>query len=202
MILAALILQAAAPQSAVDAERAFNAAAQAKGQWTAFREYAAADATMFVPQPLKAQAWLKDRRDPPRSIEWWPVESWVSCDGGMAVNTGGWKLPDGTVGFFSSVWRKEADGGWKWIVDSGDALKTARERPTEPKVVRAVCERIFVPGRKIDRINRTGFGLSEDTTLGWEWAVRPDGGRMFSVRLWNGQGLAEVIHDEIAAPGK
>ena len=35
MILAALILQAAAPQTAVDAERAFNAAAQARGQWTA-----------------------------------------------------------------------------------------------------------------------------------------------------------------------
>lgn len=202
MILAALILQAAAPQSAVDAERAFNAAAQAEGQWTAFREFAASDATMFVPQPVKAQEWLKGRKDPPRSVEWWPTESHVSCDGTLAVNTGGWKLHDGTVGFFSTVWRKEADGSWKWIVDGGDALKAARERLATPKVVRARCEGIYVPSGDNDRGKSTGIGWAADKSLTWRWSVGPDGGRQFSVFIRNGIGMRQVIDDKIAAPEK
>ena len=46
MILA-LLLAAAAPQTAIDAERAFVADAQTLGQWTAFRKYAADDAVMI-----------------------------------------------------------------------------------------------------------------------------------------------------------
>lgn len=204
MILAALILQAAAPQTAVDAERAFNAAAQARGQWTAFREFAASDATMFVPQPVKAQDWLKDRKDPPKSVEWWPTASYVSCDGKLAVNTGGWKRPDGLVGYFSTVWRKEADGGWKWIVDGGDALKEARPRPAEPIVVRATCG---PDGGSISSIAapadaKVGYGESPDATISWYWQVTPDGARHFNASIWNGEADTSVLTDDIAAPAK
>jgi hypothetical protein len=202
MILAALVLQAATPQSAVDAERAFNASAQAKGQWTAFREYAAADATMFVPQPINAQEWLKDRKDPAKSVEWWPIESYVSCDGTLAVNTGGWKLPNGEVGFFSTVWQRQADGGWKWIVDGGDGLKEARPRPAEPKVVRALCGGIYVPSGNNDRTNKVGFGMSKDTSLSWRWTVRADGSRDFAAYVWSPNDMTQVIHDVIPAPAK
>lgn len=205
MILAALVLQAAAPQTAVDAERAFNAAAQAKGQWTAFREFAAKDATMFVPQPINAQAWLKDRKDPPKSVEWWPTESWMSCDGNYAVYTGGWKLPNGAVGYFSTVWRKEADGSWKWVVDGGDALKTARERPAEPKMVKAACPP--PPGPMMSSILSTpgaklGDGGSQDGTIRWHWQVLPNGARSFSVSIWNGEDFTPALIDSIAAPAK
>ncbi len=54
---------------------------------------------MFVPQPVKAQDWLKDRKDPPIAVQWWPAESYVSCDGTAAVNTGPWVRPKG-VGLF------------------------------------------------------------------------------------------------------
>lgn len=204
MILAALVLQASAPQSAVDAERAFNAAAQAKGQWTAFREFAAPDATMFVPQPVKAQDWLKGRKDPPKSVEWWPTASWVSCDGTLAVNTGGWKRPDGTVGYFSTVWRREANGSWKWIVDGGDALNEARPRPAEPTVVRAVCG---PDGGSITSIAapadaKVGSGESSDATVSWYWSVMPDGARHFDVSIWNGEADTRVLTDDIAAPAK
>ncbi len=202
MILAALLLQAAAPQTALDAERAFNAAAQARGQWTAFREFAAEDATMFVPQPVKAQAWLKDRKDPPKSVEWWPTESYVSCDGKMAVNTGGWTLPDGTVGYFSTVWRKEANGSWKWIVDGGDVLKESRPRPAAPKVVQASCAS---PVGAISSIAapadaKVGDGESADETLSWHWEVTPDGARTFEVLVWDGENETSVLNDSIAAP--
>ncbi|NIJ66120.1 hypothetical protein FHR20_003082 [Sphingomonas leidyi] len=203
MILAALILQAAAPPSAVDAERAFNAAAQAKGQWTAFRAFAAEDATMFVPQPVQAQAWLKDRKDPPKSIEWWPIESHVSCDGKFAVNTGGWKLPEGRVGFFSTVWRREAEGGWKWTVDSGELLETARHRPAEPNLRRASCAgKPVQPPRFGYREGPSESGASPDGTLAWHWHVSSSGARRFLAWIWDGKALVQVIDDKIAASGK
>jgi hypothetical protein len=203
MILAALILQAAAPQGAVEAERAFNAAAQARGQWTAFREFAAADATMFVPQPVKAQAWLRDRKNPPRSVEWWPTESYVSCDGTLAVNTGGWRLPEGTVGYFSTVWRKQADGSWKWIVDGGDALATPRERPARPLVRQAVCTGT-PPALTITPFGKGGGdrGQSADDTLRWRWDIDATGARRMYAVLWNGMGYDRVVSDQIGAPGK
>ncbi|MEN2710398.1 hypothetical protein ACQKOH_19425 [Sphingomonas sp. NPDC092331] len=203
MILAALILQAAAPQSAVDAERAFNAAAQAKGQWTAFREYAAEGATMLVPQPVKAQDWLKDRKDPPRSITWWPTESYVSCDGNYAVNSGGVRWPGGKVGYFTTVWKRQVDGSWQWRLDHGDKLKSDRGRPVEPKLVRASCAPLpqpimssilSTPGAKL------GDGASSDGTIRWHWQVTPDGARIFTVWIWNGDAFEVCVSDGVAAP--
>ena len=194
--------------TALDAERAFAAEAQTLGQWTAFRKWAASDATMFVPQPINAQAWLKDRKDPPRAIDWWPTASYVSCDGSLAVNTGGWKRPDGAVGYFSTVWQRQQDGGWKWIVDGGDDLKVARKSLTQPKVAHASCEDkrrgaisavvtttgALKPGVKSD------IGGSDDQSLNWLWIVRLDGSRTFMSAYWNGLEMKQAITDKIAAP--
>ena len=109
-MLATILALAAASPTVIDAERAFAQMAQDKGQWTAFRATAAPDAVMFVPQPVKAQAWLKDKKDPPKAIRWQPTHAWVSCDDKTAVDTGNWQRPDGTVGFFTTIWQRQADG--------------------------------------------------------------------------------------------
>ena len=196
MILSALILQAAAPQSAIDAERAFNAAAQARGQWTAFREYAAKDAVMFVPEPVNAHTWLRERDNPPKSVEWWPTASYVSCSGKVAVNTGGWIRPNGSVGYFSTVWVQQPDGSWKWKLDSGAQLKAARPRPANPKVVRAACggkPEIDMGGCITD--DGAGCIAANDQTLQAHW-TRSAGKRTFSAAIWTGRGWKPVIDDE------
>jgi hypothetical protein len=196
-----LLMLAAADAPAmtpVEAERAFAADAKAIGQWTAFRKWSTDDAVMFVPQPTNAHEFLKDRKDPPRVIDWWPTASWISCDGTLAVNTGGWTRPDGSVGYFSTVWQRQPDGGWKWTVDGGDGLKKARPRG-EPKVVRASCkgiQPILVLGTPV------GEGGSADRSLFWKWAVKKDGSRRFQAYLWNGRDFRPVIDDKIAAPPK
>ncbi len=203
MILAALVLQAAAPDTAVDAERAFNAAAQAKGQWTAFREFAAPDAVMFVPQPINAQEWLKDRKDPPKSVEWWPTESYVSCSGKVAVNTGGWTRADGSVGYFSTVWIRRDDGSWKWQLDAGDTLPAARPRPAQPKVVRASCggkPEIDMGGCLSDDVSM-GCYAAKDQSLQVRW-TRTSGHRTLSVVIWNGRGWEEALNDIVSEPAE
>ena len=79
------------PSAVVAAEIAFNRLAQEKGQWTAFRETAAKDAVMFVPQMANAQAWLKGRKDPPASVKWQPEKVLMSCNGSIGVTTGPWQ---------------------------------------------------------------------------------------------------------------
>ena len=201
-MLAALLLAAAAPAvTAADAERAFAAAAQSDGQWTAFRRYATDDAVMFAPQVVKVQEFLKDRKDPPKAIDWWPTESYVSCDGSFAVNTGGWQRPDGAIGYFSTVWIKQPDGNWKWIVDGGDGLTTARPRPAMPAIHTASCS--GTPAKPPTIAYREGpsaAAASADGTVVYRWHVSSNGAREFWAAIWDGKALTTVIDDKIAAP--
>lgn len=182
----------------IEAERAFAADAQKLGQWTAFRKWAAADATMFVPQPTNAQAWLRDRQEPAHAVEWWPTASYVSCDGKVAVNTGGWRRADGSVGYFSTVWRREADGDWRWIVDGGDALIAPRPRPLHVPVVRGACQTDRVSYGPV--VAGQGNGGAIDGSLTWSWVVRADGSRVFLTAVKQGRRDRLVIENRIAAP--
>ena len=195
----ALLLAAAMPATAAEAERAFAADAQKDGQWTAFRRWSTPEAVMFFPQPAKAHERLKDAPDPPRSVEWTPASSFVSCDGALAANTGPWRN-GGANGFFSTVWVRQPAGDWKWIVDGGDGLTTARAWPTQPSVRKAACEGTPPKLEAVAVAGTTENGWSPDRTLNWEWAVATDGARRFTVRLWTGAVYETVIDDRIAAP--
>ena len=209
-MLIALTLAAAAPAltapaiSAIDAERAFAADAQAKGQWTAFKAWSAPDAMMFVPQPVNAHAFLKDRKNPPTAVFWWPGKSFVSCDGGYAVNTGPWVREWGkSVGFFTTVWRREGDN-WRWIYDGGDGLDAARGEGGDIRPVTATCSATSGarPPQPAVAGAKAAHGSSKDGTLNWSWSVAPDGARHFTATLWDGRAHKIVVDDKIAAPSQ
>src|SRR5690606_6301016 len=94
------------PGKVIAAELAFARAALEKGQWTAFAEFAADDAVMFVPQPVDAGEWLRKQRDPAQAVRWQPHQVWSSCDGTLAVTKGAWQRPDASVGYFTTVWQR------------------------------------------------------------------------------------------------
>ena len=197
-MLAALLLQAAVPDTALEAERAFNAMAQARGQWTAFRTFATPDAVMFNPQPEKVQELLKNAREPKIAVQWWPGESYVSCDGSVAVNTGPWVLPKAS-GYFTTVWQRQADGGYRWVYDGGDGLTNSLPLAEKPLVRRAKCHAGPLPQPAAVEGAKEGAGASADKSLQWHWTVWPDGRRVFTVMLWNGRGWQRVLHNKIAA---
>src|SRR5438309_4389081 len=119
--------------SVVDAERAYAAMAERKGQWTAFRATAAPGAILFVPDPADAADFLKDRKDPPVAVKWQPSQSFVSCDRSTGANLGPWQRPT-SVGYFATIWSRTR-GAWPWNVDFGDALD--RAMPAAPAKVPA-----------------------------------------------------------------
>jgi hypothetical protein len=210
-MIAALLLAAAGPATAVDAELAFARDAQRLGQWTAFRKWADRDAVVFTPQA----AWAREafpKKDPPTAIRWRPAQSFVSCDGRMAVNTGPWFNPNGKMGgYFTTVWQR-TERGWRWAYDGGGPLaKNAPVPPLQPKVRRASC-RAKAPGAPVvappaltGREARTtpednGRGQSADKTLGWDWKVESDGSRKFRVFQWNGRRYEQVLYNDVPAP--
>jgi hypothetical protein len=213
MIAAALALAAAAPATAVDAERAFAAMAQTEGQWTAFRAFASPAGIMFVPETVNAQEWLRDRKDPPVPIMWWPGRSWVSCDGSMAVNTGSWIRDGGkSVGYFTTVWAREQDGSWKWLLDHGDALakprpvgdvvKTRRGRCTGARPGKAGFSVLQMDSPSTQGIGSGGGGRTEgvalDGSLRWNSTVNPDRSRRVNAEIWTGTRYEKVLEDKVA----
>ena len=199
-----LLLAAAALPTAIDAERAFAADAQRRGQWTAFRATATEDAVMFNPGPVNAQAFLKNKQDPPQSVEWWPAQSYVSCDGNTAVNHGPWYIgARKTHGSFTTVWERRAEG-WRWTYDAGDDVKTAK--PKKPLVRKASCKGrpgrmmtlpppLTVPGQEIKQRS----GQSNDATLAWSWTVDARNTRRFATWLWNGGRFVKVLDQTVPA---
>ena len=210
-MITALLLTAAVP-TAVDAELAFARDARRIGQWTAFRKYADRDAVMFTPQAVWVQAYLKDKPDPAKAINWRPAHSFVSCDGRTAVNTGPWYKLDGKPGgYFTTVWQRTGRQ-WHWVYDGGGPLEGSLPATAgRPLVHRATCG-AHAPGAPVipplplspkqarTTPEDTGRGQSADKTLGWDWKVDKNGGRNFRVFLWEGARYAQVIHNQIPAP--
>jgi len=196
-VIVALLLAAAIPQTAVDAELAFAKAARGEGQWTAFRRFAAPDAVMFVPDVVKAQEWLRGRDDPATATRWQPAVSYVSCDGHWAVNSGGWQRPDGTTGYFTTIWHR-GTRHWRWVFDHGDTTAAARIIPPKPAVRHAACSGKDAHTFGVDA--DAGFGSSGDQTLRWRWNVTYTKGRTLSVELWDGDQYQRVINDVVAPP--
>ncbi len=199
----AILLAAAAAVTPIDAERAFAADARRLGQWTAFRKWSADDAIMFVPQPVKAHDFLRDRKDPPVAVFWWPGRSYVACDGSYAVNTGPWVREWGkAVGYFTTVWERQPDGGWKWIYDGGDGLEIPRAEGGDIKPAHAACDGRLPPAPIADADPgvKVSSGESPDGTLRWLWSVAPDGSRNFRAWLLTSEGAKLVVDDRVAAP--
>jgi hypothetical protein len=191
--------QGANPSAAIAAELAFAQFAQTKGQWTAFRETATNDAVMFVPQPVQAQAFLKNRANPAAAVKWQPHQVWSSCDGTISVTRGAWQGSRGT-GLFTTVWQRQKDGSLKWVADQGEDLAAPLAAPDMISARVATCKpaapAVITAGAPTDRRR----GQSDDGTLRWTTTVAADCSRRYTVNLWNGVKFEEVFTHAFAAP--
>jgi ketosteroid isomerase-like protein len=122
----AAVVRAAPADEIIAADRAFAAAAQARGTPAAFVEFAAPDAIMFRPGigPIKGHDAIGHtlHGDPAASLEWWPEAAEAAASGDLGYSWGYYRYTprEGKTGTgnYVSVWRR-IDGRWKWIVDLG-----------------------------------------------------------------------------------
>ena len=127
-----------AVQQIDDAERAFSLAVAQSGMVQAFRQFAAPDAVMFLPDPtpagpaLASAHWAGD-------LVWRAQYIGVAASGDLAFSAGpsllrGAGRPLG--GYYLTVWRRQSDGGWKYVLDhAADMPPVVWRTPPRPPVV-------------------------------------------------------------------
>ncbi|AOL93618.1 hypothetical protein [Porphyrobacter sp. LM 6] len=187
---------AAQPSTIVAAELAFARAARERGQWTAFRLFAAPGALLHGQNgPFAIEPWLATQIDPPKAVQWEPRAVVISCDGALAMSQGRFEDSDGTVGNFITVWERQPDGGYRYIFDAGgpDVPQPPPRKPVEDgnivvtaldavKGMIASCPRGGAsipppPAIPVGEDGKTDARLSRDGTLRWRWEHRADGTR-------------------------
>ena len=190
------------PSAVVATELAFARAAQERGQWTAFAEYATDDAMMFVPEPVNAKGWLKGRANPSQAIQWQPHQVWSSCDGSLAVTKGAWQRPDGSTGYFTTVWQRQGDGTYRWVLDQADQLAQPLAAPDFIGTQVADCRK---PGSAPAPVaiadypegTREAGGTATDGSLRWHWVVMADGRRAFDTAMFVDGEWRQVVKSEV-----
>lgn len=134
-------------RSLADTERAFAALGGEKGVRESFMAYFAPDGIWFVPHPKRAVEDLRSRPaptgPPARKLEWAPMYGDVSRAGDLGYDTGPSANSDLTekreptrYGYFFSIWKKQADGAWRVVLDVGTQAPDLWD-PAKPPEFRA-----------------------------------------------------------------
>ncbi len=166
------------PSTVIATELAFARAAREDGTWTAFRDYATDDAIWPGPGWENVQAALKGQADPEKPIVWGPDLVWVSCDGSFALSTGAATHPSGRKTRFATIWQRQNDGDYRWVLDQGFDLEDAYADPEMIAGRKAECPQ-GMPNRvkrapKARRSEAWQSGRSDDGTLAWHTELAAD----------------------------
>lgn len=117
-------------QDMVKTEQAFSQMAQDQSIRDAFLTYIADDGLLFRPGAVNGKKWMLEHPVPESDkrpvLVWQPAFAGMAVSGDMGFTTGPWEAkadindekPQG-YGDFVTVWKKQADGAWKFVVDLG-----------------------------------------------------------------------------------
>lgn len=129
----------------VEAERAFAAQSVKQGMRAAFVAYMAPDCTLYRPRPEPGFVWIEQWAGSPVELFWDPVVGEMSRAGDLGYTSGPWSFkpkagdPPAAEGQYCSVWKRQADGTLKVLVDHGTehppGAATERWEPREPEPV-------------------------------------------------------------------
>jgi ketosteroid isomerase-like protein len=121
------------------AENAFSAMAQEKGLLAAFEHFAAPDVAFVDTDPRQWRGIEAVRRrmgDTPADLKltWAPLFVDVSDDGTLGYDYGRYEArrpgSDGKEivggGFFLTIWKRQPDGSWRYVMDNGAPDKKAK----------------------------------------------------------------------------
>jgi ketosteroid isomerase-like protein len=119
-------------QEMVKTEQAFSKMAQDTNPREAFLAFIAEDGLLFRPGAVNGKKWMLEHPVPPSDkkpvLVWQPAFAGMAASGDMGFTTGPWEAKadvndakPGAYGHFMTVWKKQADGSWKFVVDLGIA---------------------------------------------------------------------------------
>jgi ketosteroid isomerase-like protein len=220
-----------AQQELFDAERAFVRLAAEKGFRDSFHAYFADDGIAFNPHPFRVRVVLANQPStpPPMGADWAPVYGDISAAGDVGWNTGPLVFAgrDGKPdrhGMFFSVWKRQADGQFKVVLDVGTDTPAAvvpltepahsSWRPSTPTVAAGgvaqekdrllAVEREFLATAANESLGRAYGSRLADEARVHRPGIMPVVGRVALDEWANAQGAkyrGEPLHADVAASG-
>ncbi len=117
------------PLSAADSlartELGFAAAARQDNVRDAFLAHIAEDGILFRPGPVHGRDALEHQQPGPELLAWRPIYAEAAASGDLGFTTGPWSFrprrdtAEVAFGHFVTVWKKQADGAWRFVLDIG-----------------------------------------------------------------------------------
>ena len=114
----------------MDADRAFSRLSEAKGMKTAFLDYIDSNGVLLRANHLPllgayAIDFLIQQNDSSFTLKWEPKNGMVAASGDLGYTYGLYILKPTTkdtliYGNYVSIWKKQSDGNWKFVLDSGN----------------------------------------------------------------------------------
>jgi hypothetical protein len=192
------------PSDVIATELAFARTAREKGTWTAFRDYATRDAQWPGPQWESVQAALKGAPDPAQAIVWEPDQVWASCDGSFALSSGPATHPNGKRTRFATIWQRQDNGDYRWVLDQGFDLEGDYAAPE--MITAGVADCPAGKSLRVDRLPKArrasawSSGRSDDGTFEWSTDLAADCSRTLVVSAVKDGAMTEVFRRVSAAP--
>lgn len=146
----------------VEAERAFARMARNEEVNAAFLHYSAPDGIVFQPGPVNAREALAAHPIPRLQLDWWPVYAGIAESADLGFTTGPYSLGDGqrkAHGWYFTIWRRQADGSWRWVLDHGPPTREAAPYGREAPVA------ALPPGRRFAGTDAFGNVRSAEIRL-------------------------------------
>jgi ketosteroid isomerase-like protein len=126
----------------VKVEADFSAMAQEKGLLAAFQHFAAPDVAFLDVDPRKfrgpdaVRERMANADKPGVKLTWSASFTDVSDDGTLGYNYGRYEMrgpgPDGKEivrgGWFLTIWKRQPDGTWRYVMDNGTPDRPAAEK--------------------------------------------------------------------------
>ena len=117
-------------QEMVQTEQAFSRMAAEKNTRDAFMEFIADDGLLFRPTAVNGKKWMNEHPVPPSDkhplLAWQPAFAGMSAAGDLGFTTGPWEFKEDVkdekpvgYGHFVTLWKKQPDGKWRFVVDLG-----------------------------------------------------------------------------------
>ena len=123
-----------------ETEKAFARTASEKGTKAAFLEYAAPDGIMFQPNPVNAKTYWEARGESTALLSWQPSFVDISSNGALGWTTGPWEYrakgktdAPSAFGEFVTLWQKQPDGKFRFVLDIGISHEKAQVEGVEWK---------------------------------------------------------------------
>lgn len=117
------------PGPVVAAERAFAADRPALGITGSFTKWSTPDAIVIVGGRVRLvrEVYVPGTPRPADepALTWWPTFAGVARSGDLGFTTGPMAFDGERRGHYFTVWRRQADGGWRWIYDGGSGASAA-----------------------------------------------------------------------------